>query len=274
MNFYKKNLLNDPHFGNEIKTKRGSSETLRNETCLDFHWLAGLIDADGGFSVSRGHFVSCEITMHEKEAQTLYFLKKHLGGSVKPRLKKQAVRWRLHKRDPLLTLLQNLNGLFQTERLTLQFQKALDVYGIQPLPRKQISLTNAWLSGFFCGDGSFSINKTAGYQPSVSISQKEKPVLTEIALLFGGEVYYDTSWDGWIWWIDARTHVEILNYFQRFRLHNPLKQARLKSIRRLVGYLDRKVHLDPNSKKRLEHFVHVFQANEIKKKPTSLRESP
>jgi ubiquinol-cytochrome c reductase cytochrome b subunit len=255
---------------NTLNSKRGSSETLRNETCLDYHWLAGLIDADGGFYVSRDRYVSCEITMHENEIQTLHWIKRSLGGSITPRTKKKAVRWRLHRRDSLEHLLHNVNGLFQTERLRLQFEKACHVHHITVLEKSPISLTNAWFSGFFCGDGAFSINRTAGFQPSVSISQKEKAVLDEIESVAGGKVYYDKSWDGWIWWMDVRTNRDILEVFQRFSLHNPLKQARLKSMIRFLGYLDRGLHRDPLSQARLHHFVTLFQKNST----TSLRESP
>jgi ubiquinol-cytochrome c reductase cytochrome b subunit len=246
-----------------INSKRGSSETLRNETCLNYHWFAGLLDADGGFYVSRDRYVSCEITMHEKEVQTLHWIKRHLGGSVTPRIKKKAVRWRIHKREPIELLLQNLNGLFQTERLTLQYEKACVVSHITPKAREPISLNNAWLSGFFCGDGSFSINKAAKFQPSVSISQKEKHVLDRIALLVGGNVYPDVSWNGWIWWMDARTDREILEYFQTFSLQNTKKQARLKGIIRFLGYLERGLHRDPRSQARLHHFVRVFQKEQV-----------
>ena len=246
-----------------MNSKRGSSETLRNETCLNYHWLAGLIDADGGFYVSRDRSISCEITMHEKEIQALYWIKRHLGGTVTPRTKKRAVRWRLHKREPVELLLQNLNGLFQTERLALQYEKACIVSHISPKARQVLSLKNAWLSGFFCGDGSFSINKAASFQPSLSISQKEKHVLDRIALLVGGKVSFDVSWNGWIWWMDARTHREILEYFQLFSFQNPQKQARLKSIIRFLGYLDRELHRDPDSQARLHHFVNLFQKGQV-----------
>nr|AGZ19400.1 LAGLIDADG endonuclease [Chlorella sp. ArM0029B] len=242
-----------------MNSKRGSSETLRNETCLNYHWFAGLLDADGGFYVSRDRYVSCEITMHEKEIQTLHWIKQHLGGSVTPRTKKKAVRWRLHKREPLELLLKNLDGLLQTERLSLQYKKACRASHMVPKTRDPMSLNNAWLSGFFSGDGCFSINRSAGFQPSASISQKEKQVLDRIAQLAGGKVYPDVSWNGWVWWMDIRTHREILDYFQMFSLQNPLKQARLKSLIRFLGYLDRGLHKDPGSQARLHHFVRLFQ---------------
>lgn len=246
----------------KIQSKRGSSETLRNESCLDYTWLAGLIDADGGFYVSRNRYVSCEITMHENEIQTLYFIKKHLGGSVKPRKGKRAYRWRLHKREPIVDLLNQVNSCLQTKRVQDKFVKACQLYDISIIPTKPLNLETGWFSGFFSGDGSFSINVATQFQPSLSISQTEQNILQRIAAVVGGEVYYDKSWNGWIWWVDVRSVPEILDYFQRFSLQNPLKQARLKSIQRFLGYLERGLHLDPASQDRLHHFVRLFQKSQ------------
>lgn len=244
----------------DFNSTRGSSETLRNESCLDFYWLAGLIDADGGFSISRGQYVSCEITMHEKEIQTLHFIKHSLGGSVTRRVKKRAYRWRLHKKQPIELVLQQTNGYYQTQRVQTQYATACKIYNIIPFPSQKLSLDTAWLAGFFCGDGSFSINPTAGFQPSASINQSEKPVLTSIATLIGGSVYFDKSWNGWIWWTDVRTCPLLLQYLEKFSLRNPSKQARLKSIRRFLGYLQRGLHRDPHSQARLHHFVSLFHS--------------
>ena len=238
---------------------RGSSETLRNGSCLDYHWLAGILDADGGFYVSQARYISCEITMHEKEVQTLYFIKRHLGGSVTRREKKKAFRWRLHKKQPLEKLLHNVNGKLQTQRLQTQYGHACQVLKIIPLSPEKITLKTAWLAGFFSGNGSFSINSTAGFQPSASISQKEKPLLDSISQLLGGSVFFDKQWNGWIWWTDVRTCPLLLDYFEKFSLQNPSKQARLKSLRRLLGYLQRGLHRDPQSQARLLHFVRLFQ---------------
>lgn len=251
-------------------TTRGSSETLRNGSCLDFHWLAGLIDADGGFSISRGRSVSCEITLHEKEIQTLYWIKKHLGGSVTPRTKKKAVRWRLHKKQPIESLLHQTNGYFQTQRVQNQSHAACAVYGILPLPPETLSLENAWLAGFFSGDGSFSIKSSAGFQPSASIGQNEKSPLDSLRVLLGGSVSFDKSSSTWIWWSDVRTCPLLLEYLEKFPLRNPSKQARLKSIRRFLGYLERGLHLDPTQRARLLHFVKIFQQHEYKIKRKSM----
>ncbi len=242
--------------------KRGSSETLRNESCFDFAWFAGLLDADGEFYLSRQGYVSCELTLHEKEVQTLFFIKRHLGGSVTRRSGAKAYRWRLHKREPVRALLSHLNGLLQTQRTLTQFKRACDTFLIAPLPSGEITLQDAWISGFFSGDGSFSINRAAGFQPSASIAHKEKSVLDSMCGLLGGNVYFDSSWNGWVWWIDLRSPTPLVNYLETFSLRNPLKQARFKSICRFLGYLERGFHRDAGSQARFHHFVRLFQKNQ------------
>lgn len=166
----------------------------------------------------------------------------------------------MHKKQPIESLCHNLNGLFKTARIEKQFQKVCNLYGIQKIPSKSFTLDTAWFSGFFSGDGSFSINTCAKFQPSISIGQKEKSILDKIATVVGGKVYFDKSWNGWIWWVDARVVDPIIwDYFEKYPLKNPLKQARLKSLQRFLGYLKRNLHKDPKSQGRLLHFVKLFQ---------------
>lgn len=264
-----------------ISKKVGSSETIRNESYENenfVQWLAGLIDADGGLYVTRQGSVSCEISMHEKEIQTLYYIKKHLNGTICPRKDKKAFRWRLSlckKKTTAISLMNSFNGAFKTERVQKQYNKAcelFELFNIQEQPKDlnsqnlslaAVDLNTAWFSGFFCGEGSFSVNIAAKFQPNISCSQKEKILLYDIKKIFGGDVYYEKSWDGWKWKVDARSvNPDFYTYLQKYPLHNPSKQARLKGLIRFCGYLDRGLHKDPVSQGRLLHYVKVvFQQN-------------
>ena len=95
-----------------------SPETIRSatpeeESDAEFNdWLAGLIDADGGFYLSKQGYASCEIIMHSKEVQTLAFIKRR--GKVTPRAGSNSVRWRLHKAQGIDELLHRINGRIRT----------------------------------------------------------------------------------------------------------------------------------------------------------------
>lgn len=81
------------------------------------NWLAGIIDSKGKFYISsqridlqnlkgrkkkmfplplkmkeNQELINCEIIMSEKEIQTLYFIKKYLGGSIFKRKKTKNCR--------------------------------------------------------------------------------------------------------------------------------------------------------------------------------------
>jgi hypothetical protein len=263
-------------FSSLNKQEKRSSETICNESCqfkfkinkvnfeletLDekqIQWLAGIIEADGGFYVSKKGYASCEITMHQYEIQTLHYIKNLYGGSVLPRVKAKAVRWRLHKKQHLYELCQLLNGHIRTQKTREQFEKVCQLYNMEILAPKPYCLENAWFSGFFCGDGSFSINKN-NFTATISVSQKDQLILREICNIFGGTIYFDNAWKGWIWSTNNATLCKLLiQYFQEYPLHNPYKQAKMKSFQRFLGYRDRKYHLDPAQRKRLLNFIDNF----------------
>ena len=87
--------------GNQRPTHRvhvsslvGTSETKR-ATCFTSpfcQWLAGLIDGDGSFQVSKAGNTSCEITMGSADLVCLRYLQDKLGGSIKPRSGVNALR--------------------------------------------------------------------------------------------------------------------------------------------------------------------------------------
>jgi len=48
-------------------------------------WLAGLIDGDGCFQLSKKGYASLEIVMETRDKHCLYLIKQKFGGSVKLR---------------------------------------------------------------------------------------------------------------------------------------------------------------------------------------------
>jgi hypothetical protein len=89
--------------------KRMKVKTLKSKTHFQ-DWLAGLIDGDGCFLVSKHGYTSCEITVGEDEKDVLYRVKQELGGSVTVRTGVRAYRWRLHNRKGMLNLVFLVNN--------------------------------------------------------------------------------------------------------------------------------------------------------------------
>ena len=94
------------YFYYEFINKFETSETLRNEIAVvtekvkplsvhvpthlkpnsdrDFgHYLAGLIDGDGCFQLSKKGYASLEIVLETRDKRCLYQIKQKFGGSIK-----------------------------------------------------------------------------------------------------------------------------------------------------------------------------------------------
>jgi hypothetical protein len=67
-------------------------------------WLAGLIDGDGCFQLSKKGYASLEIVMEIRDKHCLYLIKQKFGGSVKSRSGVNWLRYRLHHKKGLLEL--------------------------------------------------------------------------------------------------------------------------------------------------------------------------
>ena len=105
--------------------KLGTSETIRlSSTSILFkqiekEWLAGLIDGDGCFTLSKKGYAALEITMDLRDSHTLYFIKQKLGGSIKLRSGVKAIRYRLHHRQGMAVALRNFQSKFNLNRLDM-----------------------------------------------------------------------------------------------------------------------------------------------------------
>lgn len=73
-------------------------------------WLAGLIDGDGSFLLSKKGYASLEITMDIRDERALTAVKNVYGGSIKLRSGVRALRYRLHNKEGLLNLINDVNG--------------------------------------------------------------------------------------------------------------------------------------------------------------------
>lgn len=228
-------------------------ETFKN-------WLAGLIDSEGRFYISKTNTISCEITMHEKEVQTLFFIKKYVGGKVSKRTKTKTYRWRLDNPKQILLLCKLILGQLRTQNQIVQFQKVCEKLKetyIEPLP---LTPNNSWLAGFFSGSGYFSINKTT-LQGTIGISKKDPVILQEIKKGFCGKMYFEETWNGWRWEVSSKTDLKkMFLYFNTFSLHNPYKIAKYKSFVRYLFFIERGDHKILEKKKKIWKFIEKLQS--------------
>ena len=100
-----------------------------------FEWLAGIIDGDGCFLVSKKGYCSLEIVTQLRDKKILYLIKQKFGGSVKLVSGNNFLRYRLHHKAGLLNLIYAVNGLLRNPTRILQLGKICSIY-VSPPPRK------------------------------------------------------------------------------------------------------------------------------------------
>ena len=75
---------------NNLKNKNRDPDNLTFR-----EWLAGLIDGDGYFLLSKNGYNSCEITMDARDKKVLYIIQHKYGGSVKQISNANAFKYKL-----------------------------------------------------------------------------------------------------------------------------------------------------------------------------------
>jgi len=94
-------------------------------------WLAGLIDGDGYFILTKKGYASCEITIDIRDKQALYLVKQKFGGTIKPISNANALRYKLRHKKGLINLINAMNGLIRNPIRMLQMNKLCVKYGIE-----------------------------------------------------------------------------------------------------------------------------------------------
>ena len=234
----------------------GSSETTR-ATCstisvlsLEFcQWVAGLIDGDGCFLVSKAGYTSCEITISSNDIQCLNIVQNAFGGSIKPRSGVNALRWRLHNRQNIIILINSINGHVKHSTRLYQLHRVCQVLNIDNIIfTDNMSWSNAWFAGFFDADGTVTINSKTR-QLTISVTNKLIIDVQAYKVTFGGSIYYDQSQNGYYKWsIQSRADIiRIISYFKTccprsFKSQRIIIINRFYILRDLKAYIPTSIH--------------------------------
>ena len=234
----------------------GTSEAIRLSSSLPsfkpskqeiyYQWLAGLIDGDGSFLLSKKGYASLEITMDLRDEHALQIIKQNYGGSIKLRAGIKAIRYRLHHREGLLLLINNINGLLRNPIRIIQLNKLCVHYDITLLPTPPlIHFFNGWLAGLMDSDGTITLN-TTNAELAISISQKNKYILDLLIPLYKGNVYIDNSkYISWKWYITNKEDIiNLIEYFKVCPLRSA-KKGRAHLIPQIYELIILKAHLTP-----------------------------
>nr|QKN19304.1 LAGLIDADG endonuclease [Eudorina elegans] len=199
---------------NLLKASSMCGMTLSRDDAFN-QWLAGVIDGDGCFLVSKAGYCSCEISFGIHDEPLLMRIKQVLGGSVKPRAGINSFRYRLHNTPGMIELVNRVNGYIRNTVRISQLKRVCDRLGIECIPPQNLTLQSTWFAGFFDSEGTvtFSLKEygTNGLmrpQLTIGASNKKKENLLIFIDWFGGNVYYDKSSDGYVWSISSREDIE------------------------------------------------------------------
>ena len=210
-------------------------------------WLAGLIDGDGCFLLSKKGYASLEIVMELRDQHCLYKIKQIYGGSIKLRAGQNYLRYRLHDKKGLLFLINSVNGLIRNSNRILQLGSICEKYKIELLQPQPLTYHNAWLSGFLDSDGSIYLNLQSD-QLFITASQKNKYLLDPIKELYGGEIYVLSKVSAFKWTLYRK--YEILSLQENYIKLYPLKSAKRFRFLLLPKYYELrslKAHLAPEN---------------------------
>lgn len=200
-------------------------------------WLAGLIDGDGCFLVSNKGYSSLEITMELSDKSALCSIKDKYGGSIKLRNGTNAWRYRLHHKEGMINLINDVNGNIRNSKRLPQLHKVCQLLNIPVKYPLLLNNTNSWFTGFFDADGTITYSiKNNRPQLSIRVSNKYIQDVQYFKDVFGGNIYFDNSANGsYQWSIESRS--DILSFYQYLRL-NPSRSHKLNRIHLINKYYE------------------------------------
>lgn len=206
------------------------SNNNNNYNDLKFNqWLAGLIDGDGYFGISKKNYLSCEITLSDIDVKTLKQIQNKFGGSVKFRAGYKAIRWRLLNKLGMIKLIHAVNGNIRNSKRLIQLFQVSNILGITPKNPIKLNQDNAWFMGFFDSDGCISYSfKNNIPQLTISVSNKYSHDI-EYFKLFGGNIYFSKSSNGhFLWLIQSKNDVlKFVNLYHKIYPSKTLKFHKL-----------------------------------------------
>ena len=213
-----------------------------------YEWVAGIIDGNGCFLLSKKGYASLEIVTQLRDKKCLYLIKQKLGGAVKLYSGNNYLRYRLHHKEGLLKIIDKINGLLQNPTRILQLGKICEKYNIVLKEPKPLTYFNGWFAGFFDTDGSIYFNEASG-QIFITASQKNRYILEALVRLYGGTIFPMVKQEAFKWTCYKKK--EVLSLVNDYFKVNPCRSEKFMRINMVNKFFElRKLHAhkaSPNS---------------------------
>jgi Photosystem I psaA/psaB protein/LAGLIDADG endonuclease len=219
-------------------------------------WFLGFSEGDGSFGIQDGRPV---FVINQAEIEILQKIRAELGFGVVFTYQQEGsiyARYLVTKKEAILCLIHLFNGNIHLQKVQNRFTAWVQKYNenfckengrIQIQPRRlptQISLENAWLSGFFDAEGGFfaGISKQTLNQKHIRLrlnayvdQKNELDVLQQIAFLFGVFNVTTRSSTKQTYRVECSTKKSLRNVLLYFETYN------LRSKKHLVYAMWRKI---------------------------------
>ena len=236
-NFFKNKIIS----GYRLYIRVPHSDNPRGKSKSWNQWLAGLIDGDGCFCLTKKGYASLEITMDLRDEHALQIIKNVYGGSIKLVSGENALRYCLHHKQGFLALVNDVNGEIRNSYKLLQLNKICLKYAITLIYPEKLKYENGWLSGFFDADGSVTLDMSNS-QLAITLAQKTSENLQPLIELYGGSIYIDRMTNSFKWYISNKESIlKLIEYFKKYPSRS-LKKNRLLLIPKCYELKEMEAH--------------------------------
>ena len=114
-----------------VNTSSSDYKMKDSEDLAFRQWLAGLIDGDGYFLLTKNGYNSCEITMDARDKKVLYLIQHKYEGYIKQISNAYAFKYKLRNRTGLIALIKDVNGFIRNPTRILQINKLCEKFNIE-----------------------------------------------------------------------------------------------------------------------------------------------